>query len=511
MRTKNSIYNIIGNVFSMFVQIILTFIIRIVFVKMLNEEFLGIQGLFTNIISMLTVAELGISTAISFALYKPLADGDNKKISQIVTLFRKVYFIIGWIVIGISLCLMPFLDNIVTNYHFGKLELIFSIYFIGLAIEYFIAYPEILISADQKRYKITFIYSLTYILCGVFQIIVLYVYKSFIIYILVDLLIRIIRFIFINVYVKKQYSKITFFSKEKLTKKEKREILANVKSLFLYKVGNYLINGTDNLIISKMINIVTVGIYNNYLSITTIFKNLMTNIINGTSSSFGNLLVKESKTVQKNTFNIMNFITFLISSFVFLCLYFLFDDFILLCFGSKFLLSNFEKIIICINFYIINMLLPVECVKNAAGIYTRDRYCSLLQAIINLTLSIILCKKYGLIGVLLGTTISYLFVTAWEKPYMIYKYLFSEKLANYIKDYIMKIIFICLNMIILFILFAKFSISNIFICLILKCIIIIIIFTLLCIICFRKKDEYKFVKKLIYKFLRRKDAKSSSN
>ena len=157
MREKNSILNIISNLFVIILQIVLAFVVRFIFVKVLNEQYLGVQGLFTNIISMLSLAELGIGTAISFILYKPLAEKDYNKVSVIVTFLRKVYIAIGIVVLISGIIITPFLKYLVTGYTMGNLNIIFIMYFITLAVEYFLTYPETLLSADQKHYKISFI------------------------------------------------------------------------------------------------------------------------------------------------------------------------------------------------------------------------------------------------------------------------------------------------------------------------------------------------------------------
>lgn len=225
MREKNSILNIISNLFVIILQIALVFVVRFIFVKVLNEQYLGIQGLFTNIISMLSLAELGIGTAISFTLYKPLADKDYNKVSAIVTFLRKIYIVIGLVVLIAGFIITPFLKHIVTGYTMGNLDIIFIIYFISLAVEYFLTYPETLLNADQKHYKISFILIGYTLITNMLQIVALLFTKNFLIYILADVLMKLIKFIAINIYVKKYYSEVNFYSKEKLEKEEKINLL----------------------------------------------------------------------------------------------------------------------------------------------------------------------------------------------------------------------------------------------------------------------------------------------
>lgn len=497
MREKNSILNIISNLFVIILQIVLAFVVRFIFVKVLNEQYLGVQGLFTNIISMLSLAELGIGTAISFILYKPLAEKDYNKVSVIVTFLRKVYIAIGIVVLISGIIITPFLKYLVTGYTMGNLNIIFIMYFITLAVEYFLTYPETLLSADQKHYKISFILIGYTLITNVLQIIVLLVTKNFLIYILADVVMKIIKAVAINLYIKRYYPEVNFYNKEKLEKKEKNVFIKNVKSLFLYKIGDYLINGTDNIIISKIIDISTVGIYSNYLSTITIFRNIMFNIINGVTASFGNLIIKEKEDVQENVFNIMNFITYMFCGFVFCCLIFLFNDFTKLLYGNNYVLGMMEVIIICLNFYIATMLLPLESVKSAAGLYYEDRYISLIQAAINVFISIILGLKIGLIGVLLGTFISYILTTVWERPIIIYKEIFKSNSIVYFKKYILQIFIIVFNILLDYLVITKLFTQVTILNFILKGITIFIVYVVTNIIIFIKSNELQYILKTI--------------
>lgn len=497
MREKNSILNIISNLFVIILQIVLAFVVRFIFVKVLNEQYLGVQGLFTNIISMLSLAELGIGTAISFILYKPLAEKDYNKVSVIVTFLRKVYIAIGIVVLISGIIITPFLKYLVTGYTMGNLNIIFIMYFITLAVEYFLTYPETLLSADQKHYKISFILIGYTLITNVLQIIVLLVTKNFLIYILADVVMKIIKAVAINLYIKRYYPEVNFYNKEKLEKKEKNVFIKNVKSLFLYKIGDYLINGTDNIIISKIIDISTVGIYSNYLSTITIFRNIMFNIINGVTASFGNLIIKEKEDVQENVFNIMNFITYMFCGFVFCCLIFLFNDFTKLLYGNNYVLGMMEVIIICLNFYIATMLLPLESVKSAAGLYYEDRYISLIQAAINVFISIILGLKIGLIGVLLGTFISYILTIVWERPIIIYKEIFKSNSIVYFKKYILQIFIIVFNILLDYLVITKLFTQVTILNFILKGITIFIVYVVTNIIIFIKSNELQYILKTI--------------
>lgn len=497
MRTKNSVFNIMANVSSILIQTVLVFLVRIVFTKTLDAEFLGIQGLFTNIISMLSLADLGIGTAICYSLYKPLADNDMVSVSKIVTLLKKVYHIISISIVVIGLVMLPFINNFVTGYSHGNLYLIFIIYILSLAFEYLLLYPEILITANQKKYEIAFLQILYLLFTSIGQIFILIYTHNFLLYILIDFIIKLIKCISSNIIVKKKYPNVSFNYHEKISKNNKKNITTNVKSLFIIKIGDYLVNGTDNLIISKVINISTTGLYGNYLSVVSVLKNIINTIMIAITSSFGNLIVKESKETQENVFNIMNFWSSIISIYFFLGIYFMIDPFIIICFGKNYLLSYKELLIISINMFLVTKLLPVDSVKSAAGIFKEDRYVPIIQAILNLMISIILAIKLGLIGVLLGTTISYLLTVSWEKPYIIYKKVFNKNVLKYYVNYLINIIYIIIFCIIFTYLFKHINLSNTIIDFIVKGLVLTVIYGLSVILIYHRKKEFKFIFSLI--------------
>ncbi len=505
-RLSNTKKNVLCNTIVIVLQSFFVFFTRYFFVKYLNQEYVGIQGFFTSIISMLSLADMGIAIAISYFLYKPLADNNIKKVSCIISYLRRIYFAIGIIIICISLVLMPFIHHFVTGYTKGNLEIIFVLFFVPMALEYILAYPETLITADQKRYKIFYVFVLYTILTNILQIVFLIITQSYFMYLIIELLFRIIKYILINIHVKKEYKKIDFNSKEKLSKSEKETLIDNIKALFFARVGDYLVNGTDNLIISKFLNIVTVSIYSNYYSIITLFKNLLLSMISGISSSYGNLISNENEESQENVFNIINFLCFIFNGIVTICLFFIINKFILLLFGEKYLLNGIESVIICVNYYIMCNIIPLDMVKTSAGVFKPDKYISIIQAIINIIVSIVLSLHLGLVGVLLGTLISYSLTVFWERPFIVYKLVFKKGVIKYVLNYISNTLVILFNIAVDWFILGKLSISNSVIDIISSSIIVVIVFMISVVVVYHNKEEYKYIKSNINKMLRRNKA-----
>ncbi len=505
MRTKFSTLNIMTNLLVLIVQTVLSFAVRIVFTKTLGQDYLGVESVFVNLISMFSLAELGITLSISFSLYKPLAENDVKKISSLMTLYKKIYQIVGIFILIVGLLIMPFLTHFIDNTNIANFYVIYILYLIDSAMTYLITYKEVLIIADQKNFKINKYNIMAIFSTNILQIIFLYITKNFLIYILIKILVQSLQRIIINKYISKVYKHIDFNSKEKLEKKEMNIIKKNVKSMFTQKIGNYLLNGTDSLIISKFVGIGVVGIYSNFLSITTILKSVVNSITSGITASFGNLIAKGDTKIQENVFNIMDFIVFGITSFMVLELYFLLNPFVLICFGENYVIDNSCIIVICMNFYFASMLLPVETVKSAAGIYEKDKYIPLIQAVINLIISILLVKAIGLLGVLLGTMISYIVITIWIRPLIIYKNIFKSSVSSYYIKYICKLLFLTSTGFLLTLLLSKIPMENNIFNLIGKGIMIAILYSTLFIIFTFKTKEFQYIKEEGKKIIKKQE------
>lgn len=443
MRIKKSFFNIQSNLFIYIFRTIVGFILRTYFIKVLGTQILGLDGLFSNIIYILSVAELGVSSAISYSLYEPLSKKDYAKVSAYMSLYRKIYKLIGWAIFGIGLFVMIFLNKIVPNPPQNtNVYLIYFLFIFDTAISYFITYKDTLIFADQNNYKLIKFQFLGYLFMFVLQFISILYFKSYLLYIFSRVIAMILQRIVCNRYVTNEYKNVNFYTKEEITKTEKDKIKVNVKGMFLYKIGNNIINGTDNIIISMLLNLSLVGLYSNYLSLVLMVDTLLSSVYKGITSSFGNLIVEESTDTQENVFNKVNFLGHFLYGLFFVGYFILIDDFIVLWVGKKYVLPSLVVFFICFNFYINGIKNCTDSIKEASGLYDQDKYMSIIQAIINIVASIILVKIMGLVGVVIGTFVSYILVPCWNRPYILYKYLFKKNPLKYYIKYMLNVIFV---------------------------------------------------------------------
>lgn len=434
-RTFKSIRNITYGIATQFFTTFLKFISRTIFIKILGAEYLGINGLFANILSILSLAELGFGQAIIYDMYKPIAEKNEKKIAALINFYRTVYDIIAVSIFAIGMLLIPFLQYIVnTTMDLPSLIKYYILFLLSTVISYVFSYKTSILNADQKQYKLSLYSIIVSTIQFVAQIIVLVLMRNYVFYLVTQILISLINNIVIAAKVNNMYPYIN--SNEKIDKNEREKIYSNVFSLSIYKTSGVLLNNTDNILISTIVNTICVGIYSNYLMIINMLNSFLSTIFYSTSASVGNFNTEEDSARQHELYQFMNLFAGYIYGVCSLILILVFNDFIELWVGKEYLFNMAVVIVIVANFYIPGMLTPSWIFRNTTGLFKKTRYLSLITVSINLILSVVLGKAYGIFGILLATTISRLTTNFWYEPYVLYKYIFKTKMKNYWKRYI---------------------------------------------------------------------------
>lgn len=436
MRIKSTLKNFGSGLAMNLVSSLLSFVSRTVFIATLSSSYLGVSGLLGSVLSMLSLAELGIGTAINFSLYKPLAENDDNKIGLLMNFYKRAYRYIGLLVFIIGLILMMFLDFIIKDPGDVKnIKLIFFIYLVNTSYSYLMSYKNTLISADQKAYLLTKANIGFNILNVIIQLIVLFIWENYIVYLLSNMFVLLIQRLYINNKITKIYPVLKIKAAGKLPKEELKIIVKNVKAMMLHKLGDYCINCTDNIIISSFISVSVAGIYSNYPMLIAIVNGIIVMFFSSMTASMGNLIAKESDERKRGIFEVINFLGFWIFGFAAVCFYNLLNPFIELWIGKHYLISEVTVAIIVLNYYLTGMRVPVHTVKAAAGLYDEDKYTPLIQAAVNLVVSIVLVQKLGLSGVFIGTLVSSIILPCWQRPYIIYKYVFKLSCKSYFLNY----------------------------------------------------------------------------
>ena len=511
-RTEATIKNFIWSLVSTVVSLLLNFVARTVLVKTLGNEYVGVNGLFSNILGFLSLAELGIGAAIGFSLYKPLAENDTKKIQAYINFYRKAYRIIAAVVCLVGLALIPFLPVIVKGGEgIEHLTVIYLIFIFNSVSSYLITYKSTIVSADQKNYKITNINTIVNIITIFFQILVLLFLKNFIIYLLVYAVICLIRNIYVNnYYTIKHYPYLKEKNEERLTKEEKKTIFTKIRALMYHKIGEVVIYQTDSIIISSMINVTTFGFVSNYLMIINVIRNLINLFFSSIPASYGNLIATGNKDSLLKTFKRFNFIGFWASSFSCTSLYFLLTPFVKIWLGEDYTIPNEIVLILVVNFYMTVMRIAPHIVRSAAGAYEQDKFSPIIEAVINLVVSIALTYKIGLLGVYIGTFVSAFVPSIW-RPVVAYKYVLHERVMNYFKDYSVYTFITILNCSIVYLVTRYISFSNKYINLIILALLCVSIPNIIIVLLFYRTDEYKYLIELIKTLINKYVGKGTKN
>lgn len=492
-RTENSIINSAMSIVTQVLTVVLNFAVKTVFIKMLNDEYLGVNGLFTNIITMLSLADLGIGIAIPYSLYKPLAKKDEHKINVLMNFYKKVYTIIGIAVLLIGLSLTPFLGLIIKDIpkNVPHLSLIYILFVIHSASSYFFVYKKFLIDSDQKGYitsRIIFTFST---LLSIIQIILLVTTKNYILFLLSSIILVIIQNIYISSKANKLYPFIKNKTDEKLEKEDMEGIKKNVSSLFIYKVGTVIMNGTDNIIISKFIGLIIVGFYSNYVLIINSITTVLNQIFNAITSSIGNLVVTTNKKRSKEVYDNLNFANFWLYALFGVCIIVLINPFINIWIGKKYVMGFSIVFLLVLNFYVLGMQSVTNSFRNAYGLFWIAKYRPIIMVIINIVISVVLVQFIGIEGVLIGTLISRLLTTAWLDPYIVHKYGFEISPKSYYVDYLKYLVIFTAISIILNYFVSMIAINNIFM-LILIAILVVISVNVILVLLFFKTSEFNY-------------------
>ena len=504
MRLENSARNIKAAWLWQLVHIMCQFATRTAIIKVLTIEYVGLSGLFSNVLTMLSLAELGIGEAIVFSLYGPIAHREHRVISSIMKFYQKVYVFVGIFIATVGLLLTPYLEFFIKDMpeNIPNLELIYLLFVANSAISYFFSYKGTFITANQNNHIVVINNGVTELLMVVVQIISLKITKNYILYLAIGVAFVLIRNIVITLIANKKYPYLKDKTKEKIPKDIFDSIKKNTSAMVLHKIGSIVVFATDNLIISKFVGLVSVGIYTNYHVITNAVTVFINKFFNAMAASVGNLAVEADIEKQEKVFNSMNFLNFWLYVFSCCCLFNLLNPFIeVIWLGEEYLFDVAIVLLIVVKIYITGMRTSVQTFKNAKGLYWQNKFMPLGESVINLVASIVLVYNFGVAGVLLGTIISSICTCVWIEPRVLYRYGFNKSPKTYYVRYakylivfsiIMAITYACNSLII----------SDNLLTFVVKCCISGIVPNLMMILFYYKTEEFNYVKGAVFKVLK---------
>jgi len=435
-RTTKSIKNSQIALLFYVIEIIIGFWSRKVFIEYLGTDILGLNTTAMNLLNFLNIAELGIVSAVTFTLYKPISENDQKSINEIISVQGWLYKKIGLLVGGGALVLMLFFPLI-----FKKVELpMWYVYASFLAflysslLTYFYNYKQIILSASQQEYKITINYKSLHIIKNIIQI---YAISNFSHpyewWLLLQFALSTIASINLNRVIKKSFPNLIVSTKAgSILRKKYDIIIVKVKQLFFHKIAGFVLNQTSTLIIYAFTSLTMVAIYGNYIIIVNSVNAMFNAAFNGINASIGHLVAENNKTKILSVLQELFTIRFICATISIFCIYTLINPFICIWIGEEYLMNKSILLVILLNMYIMLMRGVIDGFLSAYGLF-KDIYAPIIEAILNLSLSILLGYYFGIIGVILGVCISLICVVLIWKPYFLFKYGIKEKIWPFIK------------------------------------------------------------------------------
>ena len=438
MRTRYTLINMVVNVGGQLMNQVLLFISRMVFIHYLSAAYLGVNGLFTDVLGILNLAELGVGTAMIYSLYEPAAKNDEHRLAQLMNLYRLLYRIVAVVVLLVGLALMPFLGFFIKDSSgIEHLRLIYLMYVANSVCSYLLSYKNSIYLAYQKAYVRNLWAQLCDAVKTLFQIVLIVLTGNFILYLAVQFVMQFIPNIIVSVKVDKEFPYLKE-CRELPEKEEFHGILRNIGAMSFHKLGTVIVRNTDSLLMSSFVGLLSVGLYSNYKLVLSGINNMMDKFSNAFTGSLGNLSAIEDEKRVYGIYRELDLLFFVIYGYWTAGLFALFNAFITLCFGPDYCFSMATVAVLVMEFYITGQRKVNLLFREAKGLFWHDRYKAIVEAIINLVVSLILVQYFGIAGVLGGTVISSLTTCVWVEPYILMRYGIREDWQKKLRDYFIR-------------------------------------------------------------------------
>lgn len=441
---KKSLLNIFISMGTKIIILISSILVRRVLIETLGNEYNGINSLFLSVIGVLSIAELGIGSAITFCMYKPIVNGDEKTVSGLYQLFRKIYTIISFILLIAGIIVSFFIPFMAKDYSMDKWKLIlyFYIELIACVLTYYYGAKSSLINAYKNNYVSTFISFLGSILLYGIQCAALLIFKSYTAYLGCKIVSVFILYILYSLYCSKKYKNI-ISNKGELTHDNKVEVKSNIQALFLHKISAMIFSSIDNILISALFGVILLGKYSNYYLILSSMNETIKLIFIPLTSIIGHMMVKRDKYDVKKVYDLLNNINIITGVIFYLGYFAIVDDLVLVLFGDGLQIDKKLLIILTITYFIQYLRQACSNFKDSAGLYQKDKIPALCYSILNVILSVAFAYLFGVEGVLIASLIIIIFGYHITDIYVMYKYYFKEKgLFDFICKMLVSLIFV---------------------------------------------------------------------
>ena len=437
MRFLNSLRNSAAAFVGQIVTIVLGVVLRWFFVHYLGQDYLGVNSVMESMVTILSMTDLGIGTSVTFALYKPIADGDEKRVGALMAFYRKVYMVIGFGTALLGPFLLPFMRFFTREAtDVPHMTGIYLLFLANTALSYFFAYKRTLLSAYEENY----VNSITedtvavfkYLLQGMF----LFFARSYIGYLSVSLAATLVTNLIISHSCDRKHPFVKKYHHASLYPEDKAQLKTSIVSMLYQNIGAKLVTGTDNLMISYA-KLTLMGIYSNYAMVVSIAARIVYNVLHSIMGSIGNLMVEEDNAHKSKVYE-----EFFFATFCFYCLLSVgfagcLERFLLIWAGDGWLLGPSITFIVILNFFLNGLRQPNVVIIEAAGLFNKMRAKAVSEVIVNLVVSLLflIVFDWGIYGVLLGTTVSMVSVCIWWETGAVHRFALHTSVKRFWRQY----------------------------------------------------------------------------
>lgn len=490
---KSSFFSLICRV----VDIALGLGYRYLFLKTLSIEYLGINGLFTNILGVLSLADLGIANSIVYRLYEPISKEDVNRVGELMDFFRQAYLLIGLVITVAGLAITPFIQFLIKDASEiptdVNLHIVFLLFLLQSSSSYLFAYKLTLLIADQKQYLHSIVITAITIIRYIVQYFILISSRNYTLTLVFGIAVTVVLNWVFSLLVSKRYSSV-FQVRSKLGKQDRNAIYKDTSAAMLHKVGGTVLSSTDNILLSKFIGLTVTGLYSNYSMIISSVFSVISMFFSGFTSSLGNAHAVLDKESRYELYKKSLFLNFFIIGLTTVCIFGLIDDFLLLWLRKEYYLEESVVVLLSISYYINGTRIISTSYTTACGLFVRDKARPVIEAILNLIISIVALKIMGIGGIFLGTILSSILTVFWREPLLLYKYAFEKSVVDYWKEYIKSAVVVVISFLIVSMFVDRMLLVNGNLLLwILKALICIAVFFIIHFLFFCKTNEYRYM------------------
>lgn len=432
-RKLNAVLASSSGIIQQIVLILGSFVYRTIFLSILSKEYMGINGLFFNLLQLFSLTELGIGSAILYSMYKPVAQQDTKKLAALVRFNRNAYYVIAAVIFAMGMCFMPFVKSLVDTSEVPADVNLYVVYFLFLmetVTGYLFTYRQTVLNADQKSYQVFLFESAKLIMGYIVRAAVLVLSRDFQLVLLCGISSDFVLNWIFSIWIGRKYPEL-FRNREVLPKEEKRVIFKNTAGLMCHRIGNVAVNSTASIVLSKFVSLAVVGMYSNYSTIVVAITNVASRIFVGILPIVSNFAIGKSKEETHKLFNRLLFANLWMASFTSVCLFLLLNPFITVWLDESFLFTQGVVAMICLQHYLQVARLTANNFINSCGLFMRDKVRPLIECTVNLVVSVVLVQKIGIAGVFVGTCLSGALTYFWREPYLVFRNFFGKGLVRY--------------------------------------------------------------------------------